>query len=139
MDMTASPLDGTQDEPLPTRIPPTNKRGGVWVTLGDEAYRIPPIAFRVVQEMEAEVAQLADLGAGGRPTPVQMAIVEKLVLSAIQRNYPDMTQERIAEMIDVGNYMPVLNATLGVSGYVRRAGSGEALPSAPTGTGSTPA
>lgn len=28
------------------RVQPTGKRGGEWVTLGEEAYRIPPLGFR---------------------------------------------------------------------------------------------
>lgn len=140
MDQTQDPLHSTADDPPPTRVPPTGKRGGVWVTLGDEQYRIPPIAFIVVQEMQDDIQKLAGLERGEPPSPAQMAIVQGLVLAAIKRNYPEITGPQVSDMIDVANYLPVLNAVLGVSGYVRRpAALGETGPSAPTGVASTPA
>jgi hypothetical protein len=120
----------------PTQVPPEKHRGGVWVTLGDESYRIPPLAFRSVQELADDVAGLATMGT--RPTPAQMQTVSKIVHSAIARNYPSMTIEQIDDMLDIGNYQEVLSAVLVIGGFKKgAAGTGE--PAASTGTPATAA
>lgn len=120
------------DYDAPTRIPPERNRGGEWITLGGEQYRIPPIAFRAVQELEEEVRGLAAMGQ--RPTPAQMGTVAKIVQSAMARNYPSITVEQVDEMLDLGNYQDVLSAVLSVTGF-KKAGaeSGEPMAS-PAGT-----
>ena len=35
------------------KVPPARNRGGEWVPIGDEFYRIPPLAFRHVQPIAA--------------------------------------------------------------------------------------
>ena len=119
----------------PKRIQPEKTRGGEWVTLGDEQYRIPPLSFRAVQELQDDVASLSQMGA--RPTPEQMGVVIRIVHSAMSRNYPSITPEQIDEMLDMGNYQDVLGAVLAIAGFKQkgRAETGEAMASA--GTAST--
>ena len=79
-----------------TRVAPEKNRGGTWVRLGDELYRIPPLAFRSVVDLQDDVAGLADMGQ--RPTPAQMDVVARIVHSAMARNYPSITQEQVLDM-----------------------------------------
>lgn len=118
-----------------TRVQPAGKRGGEWVVIGDEAYRIPPLGFRAVQELADDVADLANIGA--RPTPAQMGTVARIVQAAMARNYPDITTEQVDDMLDLGNYQAVLGAVLHIGGFREgRGGQGEAAAS--IGAGSTP-
>ncbi len=129
-------MGATLNDDAPTRVQPTGKRGGEWVTLGEEAYRIPPLGFRAVQELADDVASLQTMGA--RPTPEQMAVVVRIVHAAIVRNYPDMTAPQVDDMLDIGNYQQVLGAVLSIGGFTKgRAEPGEA-PQAPIGAVSTP-
>lgn len=118
-----------------SRVAPTLKRGGIWVRIGDEEYRVPPLSLRDIQDLQDEVESLK--GMTERPTSEQLAAVTKLILRSLQRNYPAMTAEDLDSMLDLGNVYEVLSAVLKVSGYIKSAGgapSGEATPL--TGTGS---
>ncbi len=110
------------------RIEPTaaRNRGGEWVRLGLEEYRIPPLALQALQDLEAEVKSLGEMGAV--PSAGQMRTVGRLVHAAMVRNYPALSAEEVTEMLDMGNYASVLGAVLQISGFERRAaadGAGE--------------
>lgn len=118
------------DEPLKD-VPPERSRGGRWVPIGDERYRIPPLAFRAVQELQEEVVSLGSMGS--RPTPAQMNTVAKIVHAAMARNYPSLKIEDVDEMLDLGNYQEVLSAVLSIGGFTKEsAGPGESTASAGT-------
>lgn len=123
------------DDDAPQKVQPQGKRGGQWITIGTEQYRIPPLAFSAVQELQDEVIGLASMG--DRPTPDQMGTVAKIVQSAMARNYPAITTEEVNGMLDLGNYQAVLGAVLAVAGFTKEAAdvSGEAKAS--TGAPST--
>lgn len=122
----------TEDQPV--RIEPKGKRGGKWVVLGMEQYRIPALAFGAVSELQDDVEALRDMN--GRPKPEHMHIVAKIVHAAMVRNYPDITVEQVGDMLDLGNYSDVLSAVLNISGFTKGPSqSGE--PVASTGAPST--
>jgi hypothetical protein len=127
-----------QDEP--TKVQPERNRGGRWVTLGGEAYKVPPLSFLAVQELADKVESLRSMD-GGRPTASQMQTVCEIVHTAMARNYPSMKVADVAEMIDLGNYAEVLGAVLAIGGFEKRTDApGEVMPDAPsTGTPSTSA
>lgn len=97
------------------RIQPTNNRGGMWVRMGMEEYRIPPLGFGAIQELQSRLGALQGMTA--MPTPEQVAIVAEVVQMAMRRNYPDITVEKVADMIDLGNFREVFEAVLNMSGY----------------------
>lgn len=107
------------ETPALTKRQPEKRRGGRWVTFGEEQLQVPPLAFGAVVTLQDDVEGLKDLANGGRPTPAQMNVVTNIVHSAIARNYPSITQADVAEMIDLGNYMEVLNAVLDIAGFVK--------------------
>jgi hypothetical protein len=107
-----------------TRIAPTKNKGGEWVQLGLEEYRIPPLGFAAIKDMQANLEVLQ--GMTGAPTGDQMKVVAEVVHAAMRRNYPDITPEQVLDMLDLGNFQRVFGAVLGMSGY-RKAALGEAL------------
>lgn len=100
----------------PTKVPPEKNRGGRWVSFGDEQYRVPPLNFRAVVDLQDEVEALR--GMGSKPNPQQMATMTKIVHAALSRNYPKLTPADVEDMMDIGNYQELLNAVLNVSGFV---------------------
>ena len=127
--------DGPEGDAV-VRVPVEKNRGGTWVRLGDEEYRIPALGFGAIQELQDDVAGLAKMGA--RPTPKQMAAVGLIVHAAMRRNYPSMTLETVGDMLDLGNYQQVLAAVLAIAGFEKAgAGPGEAAASS-SGTTPTP-
>jgi hypothetical protein len=97
------------------KVQPTGKRGGKWVTLGLEAYRIPALGFAAIADLQDDVESLRDMG--GRPSPEHMKVVAKIVHAAMLRNYPEMTVAEVEDMLDLDNYSPVLSAVLSISGF----------------------
>jgi len=103
----------------PTRHQPAVDRGGEWVVLSGEEYKIPPLNFRSLRELQGKISSLNT--GGGLPTAAQMTTVIEVVHAALKRNYPDITVEAIEDIVDVGNMMQVFTAVLQVSGMQRAA------------------
>lgn len=118
------------EEDAAVRVPVEKNRGGEWVRFGDELYRVPPLGFLAVQELQDDVLGLREMGA--RPTPAQMGTVTRIVHAAMLRNYPSMPLETIADMLDLGNYQEVLGAVLSIGGF-KKGGAGQGEAPAPTG------
>lgn len=104
---------------------PAKKRGGRWIVIGEEQLQVPPLAFGQIVTLQDDVESLKALQSGGRPTNEQMSVVNKLVHSALSRNYPDITEDEVAEMIDLGNYSEVLSAVLSIAGFTKEKRAGE--------------
>lgn len=122
-----------------TKVPPTGKRGGVWVPIGEEEYRIPPLGFRSIQDLADDVAGLAEMGA--KPTAAQMQVVARIVHAAMARNYPALSVDDVHDMLDLGNYQRILDAVLAGAGFVQVVAGGVGPGEAPAsiGTASMPA
>lgn len=119
-----------------TQIPPEKNRGGPWITFGTEAYRVPPLALGALKDLQERIASMG-IADGGQPSASQMDTVLDVVHAAIKRNYPSMTRETVAEMIDLENYQEVLGAVLNISGFKPREGGASGEAQASTGTAST--
>ncbi len=127
-----------EDQDAPARREPERKRGGVWVTIGDEQFRIPPLSLLGLQELKDELVTARSI-VGITLTPEQHLAVARVVHCALARNYPSISLEEVREMLDLGNFRQVFDATLGIAGFRKpeagSAATGEALAS--TGASST--
>jgi hypothetical protein len=74
---------------------------------------------RLKPKIEAIAAIGAEMG------EEQVDAICEVVAAALGRNYPDMTAERVADMLDLGNAQLVFRAILGGSG-LREVRPGEA-------------
>jgi len=118
------------------RVEPARSRGGKWVRIGDEEYKVPALALLAIQELQAEVPKLASIR--GIPSAEQMGVVFKIIHAALARNYPDLKVKDVEEMIDLSNFQDVLNSVLEVSGFKRvPPGEGVAPGELPASTGTT--
>jgi hypothetical protein len=95
------------------------KYKGVSFSFGDKTLVIPPLNLRALEQMQEKIA-----GFTGQVNAEQVGIVADVTLAALQRNYPEMTRDEVADIIDLGNMMDVMNAVMGVSGLAEK---GEAL------------
>lgn len=114
-----------ENEDIVTRVPPVKNRGGVWVRLGMEEYRIPPLGFGAIQELQQRIDVLQ--GMTGVPNKEQLGMITEVIQMAMQRNYPDITLDEVRDKLDMGNFSAVLDAVLNLSGY-KRGAPGEAEP-----------
>ena len=87
---------------------------GVTLNLGGEDYVMPALNLEQCEEFAEDLDNLATT----LPVKEQRVIVVKLALAALQRNYPEMTLTKVKQLIDLGNYLEVHGAILGINGFV---------------------
>lgn len=92
----------------------TAKIEGVTVKMNGTDRIIPPLNFKALKAMRAEIETLTNID--GAPSDTQMATVVKVVKAALIRNYPNITDEEVEDGIDMGNLQAVLHATMGRKG-----------------------
>lgn len=91
---------------------------GVTVNLGGEDFVVPPLNFKALRALQPKLA-LID-GIAGRPTDEQMDALVETVHMALQRNYPDLTREKLEDILDMGNAPPAIRAIMGASGLAQQ-------------------
>jgi hypothetical protein len=107
---------------------------GIAVRMGGREWIVPPLTLGQLRRLWPQVQRLGEVGAGLGEDEIT-AMVD-LVTAALQRNYPDLTPEQVADLLDLGNSGAVLNAVLTGSGL--RPTTGEAAPVAISGPASVP-
>lgn len=93
------------------------KYPGIPIVLGGVEYVVPPIALGALEQLQESIA-----GYSGNPLERgQIGTVVDAAHAALRRNYPDLTREQVADMIDVGNMADVFECVMDVSGLKRKA------------------
>lgn len=90
---------------------------GIAVQLGGESFVIPPLSLGALEQLQSRVADFK----GDIRDKEQVATVIDAAHAALKRNYPAITRDEIADMIDVGNMAEVFEAVMDVSGLKRKA------------------
>jgi len=101
----------TTDTQQLKRVVPDKGRGGRWIQFGDELYRVPALGFKALSD-PALAERLHALNAEGMPAAQRIETVLVLVHAAMVRNYPALTLDDVAAMVDVGNAAEVTAAVL---------------------------
>lgn len=99
----------------------TVKIKGVTVNLNGTDYVVPPIALGALEQLQAKIAAF-DGNAGDAQ---QISTVIDCAHAALKRNYPELTREEVADLIDISTMMDVFEAVMDVSGLKRRAQEAE--------------
>lgn len=109
---------------------------GVWLEIGGETFMCPPLALG---DLELLQDRLAAFEQAVSPTDREaVRTVLDAVLAALQRNYPEMTRERLSRLLDVGNMDRAMAAVMGVSLPPVESGESPPAQGRSTGDGSTP-
>ena len=97
---------------------------GVKINLGGDEYIVPPLNFRQLEKHSKLLDELPDVLAAGE-VKKQWQIILSLALAALSRNYPDLTLEKLKDIIDLGNLAVLTEAVMGQAGFAK---SGELTP-----------
>src|SRR5438477_6826628 len=110
---------------------------GVAVAMGGQDWIVPPLTLGQLRRLMPKVRQLTEIGVSMGEAQINVLI--DIVAAALQRNYPEMTPDKVENLLDLGNASAVLNAVLTGSGLKPdRAPAGEACaPGIGSGAGST--
>ena len=89
---------------------------GYSVQLGDRTLIVPPLTLKALRRLSPSIKNLASLREGVLPTDEQFGIISEIVTAALNRNYPDLTQDSVEELLDTGNLHKILFAVMHASG-----------------------
>lgn len=110
---------------------------GVTLRMGGEDWVVPPLNLRQVRKLQPLLETMG--GVSPAAGPEQLGAIVTVVHSALSRNYPDVTEEQVEEMLDLANANETILAVMGISGLVPR---GEAIAGSQSGgatsTGASP-
>src|SRR5690348_6306389 len=87
---------------------------GVAVAMGGQDWLVPPLTLGQLRRLMPKVRQLTEIGVS--MGEAQIGVLVEIVATALQRNYPDMTADKVENLLDLGNASVVLNAVLSGSG-----------------------
>jgi hypothetical protein len=87
---------------------------GVMVAMGGQQWTIPPLTLGQLRRLMPKVRQLTEIDAQMGET--QIGVLVEIVTAALQRNYPEMTEDTVEDLLDLGNAGTILNAVLTGSG-----------------------
>lgn len=87
---------------------------GVAVAMGGQDWIVPPLTLGQLRRLMPKVRQLTEIGASMGEAQINVLI--DIVAAALQRNYPEMTPDKVENLLDLGNASAVLNAVLTGSG-----------------------
>jgi len=90
---------------------------GIPFEFSDCTLIIPPISLGAMEQLQDRF-----VGTKEDPTdPKYIGTVVDTVHAALKRNYPDMTREEVADLIDLENMQEVVACAMDVAGLKRKA------------------
>src|SRR5271156_3917475 len=96
---------------------------GIKIEIGAREWTVPPLTLGQLRRLAPELGKIT-AHASMLDAEVIAAVI-RVVAAALLRNYPDLAEETVEEMLDLGNAGEVLNAVLAGSGLRRGARPGE--------------
>jgi hypothetical protein len=99
------------------------KYEGIPITIGKKKYVVPPLSFKGLKSLRAEMDVLKTAQLGEMFTDEQADAMIKVIHAAVSRNYPDITEDDLAEMIDFGNVNQIIGAIYANSGLASQGGA----------------
>lgn len=106
------------------------KHDGLVVRMDGRDWVVPPLSLAQLRKHEEDLKKVRDITPFSPVAEVEPAI--RVIHAAMTRNYPDLTQEQVEELLDVGNVGRVMLAVCAMSG-LEQAKEGGAEGEAPAG------
>lgn len=100
---------------------------GAKVTLAGTEYTVPPLNLKALRTLMPQIGLLSAFAMSD--AHVDAAI--KVLHAAMVRNYPAMSEDDVADLIDLGNLQVVIEAVMNVSGLAKGAQPSVEAPAAP--------
>jgi hypothetical protein len=106
---------------------PAPKIEGFKISLCGQDFVIPALTLGQVEKFDETIRTVDGIQGDRMPDKIRAAM--PLMLAAFRRNYPEMTEAELSEMIDLNTFRIVLAAIAGATGYTKAA-PGETTPAA---------
>lgn len=109
---------------------------GIPFDFGTETLIVPPLSLGALEQLQDRLTDMREDIAD----PEYIGTVIDALHAALQRNYPDITREQVADLVDLSNMQEVMACAMDVAGLKRKAleaGQGGDLGKPSTGRSST--
>jgi alpha-galactosidase len=97
---------------------------GTEIELGGEKYVVPPLSLEKLEALEPQFQQLA---APSADLTERLRKLMPILLASFQRNYPEMTEGKLLELLDLPSLNVVVQAIMQANGF-KLAAPGEPAP-----------
>ena len=94
---------------------------GIEMDLGGRRWMIPPLNLAALEHLSDRLA-----GFSGGLDAASVSTVVDAAFYALLRNYPEISRDEVADMIDIANMEAVMSALMNVSGLEAKAGEAKA-------------
>jgi hypothetical protein len=99
---------------------------GIKIQMGGVEYMVPPLTLGQLRRLDPMIKSMRNISSDVRSLSAeQIDAIGEIVSTALGRNYPDMTAEKVLDLIDVANLNEVFFAVMTGSGL--RPGEAEAV------------
>lgn len=98
---------------------------GSKIILGGKEYTVPPMNFKTLIKASPLFKSLEKLGTRQMPSEEDFTNIVTLLQMALQRNYPEITFDEVAESLDLTNIQTIMTKIMMDSGAQKS--SGEAM------------
>ena len=105
---------------------------GVAFFMNGREYIVPSLSLRQLEANYEVLARAGDIlsieGEGGEKKIIEaFKVYVPIIALAVQRNYPEVTEENLWEWLDIGNFAEMLMIVQSAAGF-KKVTSGEATP-----------
>ena len=91
---------------------------GISVTIDGNELIIPALNFASIRRLRPQIDALAMMPLSAGLSDEQIDTVITIIHTALVRNYPAITKADVEEMLTIANVRPIVNAIMGISGFV---------------------
>ena len=102
--------NGSRYAPVAGKIP------GTAINLGGVDLVIAPLSLDQVQQFEEDISKASER-LSGKNFAEQISYCLPVIHAGLTRNYPDLTQDELRKLLDIGNFIPAFQAVVRVSGF----------------------
>jgi hypothetical protein len=97
---------------------------GVPITIAGKEWIVPALNFAAIRRLRTQIEAIASIPLGAGLTDEQIDTVILIIHTALVRNYPGLTKDNVEDMMTLANIKPIINAIMGISGFVSSGGAG---------------
>lgn len=98
----------------------TPQHDGIPVVLGGATYILPPCSLATLKRHSAGLDKFAKAGGQFELSSESVDLILAVITEALARNYPDITADAVAEHVGVDTMTDLFQATMDVSGLIRK-------------------
>lgn len=84
---------------------------GVSVAVGDRTFVVPRLSLRQLQVLKDQIKRIQDRSKE-IDLDAQIGDITDIVHAAVGRNYPDLSRDELADLLDLGTVGPFLRAAI---------------------------